>query len=120
MPIVERLMRAAQADTGLLRLLDSQGDRFSLAREVGSVFVARAREGGHGVRFPQRLPVRAGERRGRSRPARREAVLDMPIEQHLALAVSGFMVCVAERFGVAYDGWSGAPQTSVTGDVPTP
>jgi hypothetical protein len=44
MPIVETLMDTAKADTDVLGVLNSHGDRFSVPREVELLFAASSHE----------------------------------------------------------------------------
>lgn len=105
MSVIDELIKTAIADTDVLRLLDSQGDRFSTYRDVELLLRAPTAERadlvasfindhGYGVARAQ-----YGEEPSVL------VVLHMPIEQSVLLSVSGFMVCVSRLFGLEYDGW---------------
>jgi hypothetical protein len=105
MSAVEELMQTAVADTDLLRLLDSQGDRFAVPRDVEFLMRAPSVEKAELVasfvndHSYGKATVQAGEN-----PAVL-VVICMPIEQDIIMSVSGFMVCLSRIFGLEYDGW---------------
>jgi hypothetical protein len=115
MAIIDTLMQNAAADVELLRLLDSKGDRFSIAREVSFLLrcptVDKANtaasfinECQYGVATTQDLE---------ESPSVLVAVR-MPLEQHAIHSVSGFMACICELFGLEYDGWECTVQSAHT------
>jgi Regulator of ribonuclease activity B len=106
MSVVEKLMQTAASDTELLGTLDRQGDDFSVQRDVDFLLRAPSQEKAdivasfindyhYGVATPLESD---GEHSVR-------VVIRMPIQQQLALSVSGFMECLAALFGLDYDGW---------------
>jgi hypothetical protein len=105
MSAVDNLMQTAVADVELLRLLDSQGDRFGAFRDVEFLLRAPSDEQAElAASFVNdhsygRATVQAGEQ-----PAVL-IVIHMPIEQHIVMSVSGFMACLSRIFGLEYDGW---------------
>jgi hypothetical protein len=112
MSVIDELMKTAVADTDVLRLLDSQGDRFSAHRDVEFLLRAPTPEkadmvasfiNDHGsgvasVNDPEGLAVLV--------------VIRMPIDQSVILSVSGFMVCLSRLFGLEYDGWGCVAQAT--------
>jgi hypothetical protein len=114
MSVIDELMKTAVADTDVLRLLDSQGDRFSNHRDVEFLLRASTPEkaslaanfindhsfGVATVSDPEGLAVLV--------------VIHMPIEQSVILSVSGFMVCLSRLFELEYDGWGCVAQTACT------
>ncbi|WP_043957374.1 ribonuclease E inhibitor RraB [Lysobacter sp. A03] len=115
MTVVETLMEAAVADVELLRRLDSQGDRFGLPRDVefllrcptaekAEIVASFINEYQYGVAVEQDLETSPSVL----------VTVHMPIEQHALLAVSGFMACVCELYGLDYDGWGCVAQSART------
>lgn len=112
MSVIDELMKTAVADTDVLRLLDSQGDRFSTHRDVefllraptpgkASLVASFINEHSFGV-----ATLNDGE--GLSVLV----VIHMPIEQSVLLSVSGFMVCLSRLFELEYDGWGCVAQAA--------
>lgn len=108
MSVVQDLMNAAAADTDVLRSLDRSGDRFSAFRDVD--FLLRAPDAAkadlvasfvndhsYGVATVDGTDV--------------HVVVHMPVEQSIALCISGFYTCVAHLFRVEYDGWGCVAQS---------
>ena len=115
MAVVETLMETATADVELLRKLDSQGDRFSIPRNVdfllrcptaekAEIVAGFINEYQYGVATAQDLETSPSVL----------VVVHMPIEQHALHAVSGFMACVCELYGLDYDGWGCVVQSAHT------
>jgi hypothetical protein len=103
MSVVEALMDAAVADTDVLRSLDSNGDRFSVFRDVDFLLRAPTKE---------KADLVASFINDHSYGAARVqedlsvlVVIRMPVEQPIAMCVSGFFTCLSKIFGVDYDGW---------------
>ena len=106
MSMIDSLMETAAADVDLLRKLDSQGDRFAIARDVefllrapsadkASTVAGFINDYGYGVAVAQ----------GGADDPSVLVVVRMPIEQHAIHAVSGFMACLCKLFELDYDGW---------------
>ncbi len=106
MSVVEMLMESAKADTDVLRSLDSQGDNFARARDVDFLLRAPSREKAEaatgfindfqfGVAALQEVDGQYSVR----------VIINMAIQQHAILSVSGFMGCICALFGLEYDGW---------------
>ena len=106
MAFVDTLIQTAVADTDLLRKLDAQGDSFGIARNVDFLLRAPTAEKAavvasfindyqYGLATPQ-------ESDGQHSVL---VVINMPIQQHAILSVSGFMACVCKLFELDYDGW---------------
>lgn len=115
MAVIDTLIETAVSDTDLLRKLDSQGDRFSVPRDVEFLLRAPSAEKAtvvadfindyqYGVATPQDLEGSPSVL----------VVVHMPIEQHAIQSVSGFMACVCELFGLDYDGWGCVVQAART------
>lgn len=113
MSVIDTLTEIAIADTDLLRRLDEQGDLFDVPRNVDFLLRSPSAEKAslvagfindyqYGVATPQ-------ESEGEHSVL---VVVHMPIQQHSILAVSGFMACVCQLFGLDYDGWACVAQTS--------
>lgn len=111
MSLVEKLMRTAAADTDLLGVLNRQGDDLSVSRVVDFLVRAPSREKADTVagfiNDCQYGMATAGESNGEYAVT---IAIHMPIQQHLALSVSGFIECIAALFGLDYDGWECTPQ----------
>ncbi|WP_266183205.1 ribonuclease E inhibitor RraB [Dyella humicola] len=113
MSIVEELMQTATSDTDLLRTLDGQGDDFSVPRDVDFLMRAPSQERAELVANfinDNQYGVATAEESGGKHSV--NIVIRMPVQQHLALSVSGFMACVATLFGLDYDGWGCIAQKS--------
>ena len=95
-----------QADVDVLRSLDQHGDDFSIARDVDFVFRTSAKEKAETVigfiNDQQYARARIDQAENEYRVL---VTINMPIEQHVILSVSGFMSCLGAPFGVEYDGW---------------
>ena len=103
MNLVSELMETAAADTDVLRSLDSNGDTFAIARDVEFLLIAPDREKATLVaNFIN--DFRYGVAKVQDE-ASILVVVHMPVEQPIALCVSGFYACLAKLFGVTYDGW---------------
>lgn len=106
MSIVEELMNSAISDTDVLRALDSQGDDFGIFREVDFSFRCPT---------PEKANIVAGfisENQFGHATATHEndeskvlVIINMPVAQNIILSVSGFMTCIAELYGVEFEGW---------------
>ena len=115
MAVLDILVATAVSDTDLLRKLDAQGDRFSVARDVEFLLKAPSADKArvvadfindhqYGVATAQDLEDSPSVL----------VVVNMPIEQHAIQSVSGFMACVCELFGLDYDGWGCVVQAART------
>lgn len=103
---IQQLMEVASADTDVLRSLDSNGDDFSISREVDFLFRVDTQD---------KAEIVAGfindHQYGTAIPQEDDGQLSvsvkthMPVQQNIILSVSGFMECIAQLFGVEYDGW---------------
>jgi hypothetical protein len=103
--IVDTLLETARADTDLLFTNDKHGDVLSTSREVTFLLTApdRAKADLVGSFITDN---RYGSVTVES--AERHCIfvrIDMPIRQHIICSVSALMACVAEIFGIEYDGW---------------
>ena len=65
-----------------------------------------------GRRFHQRLSLRRRERRGARRRWAVQVIIHMPVQQNIITSVAGFMTCVAELYGLEFDGWGCIAQTA--------
>ncbi|ULU25308.1 ribonuclease E inhibitor RraB [Dyella terrae] len=111
MSVVKILMDGAAADTDVLRTLDRHGDDFSIPRDVDFKFRADTKEKAEivaGFLNDHNFAVAVVQLSNGEHSV--NAALYMSVQQNLILSVSGFMGCVAQLFGVGYDGWGCAPQ----------
>ena len=111
MAIVDVLLKTSYEDTRLLMENDARGDVFSVPRDVDFILVTDSERKAEDVsRFIH------DNRYGSARLHRRNehyevvVVIHMPVEQHILCSVSGLMACIAQVFGVHYDGWGCAIQ----------
>jgi hypothetical protein len=106
MSIVEKLIEAAMADTDLLRTLDSQGDDFSVPREVDFLLRTPSKDKADLVAgFINDYQYGAAVAEEHDGDHSVSVRIVMPIEQNILLPVSGFMECLAQLFKLEYDGW---------------
>lgn len=111
MSVVDKLVEAAAADTDVLRTLDRHGDDFSVSRNVEFQFRARSKEDADVVAaFINDNHYGIANTADRGNHFGVTATVHMQVFQSLTLAVSGFMECIAQLFGVEYDGWGCKPQ----------
>lgn len=104
--VVQKLMNSAVANVDVLRSLDSHGDDFSKFRDVDFLFYCPNEEKAELVAAfindHQYGVATASHKNGESTL---QVVINMPIQQHIILSVSGFMTCLAELYGLDFDGW---------------
>ncbi|KWH49829.1 hypothetical protein WT63_06445 [Burkholderia anthina] len=106
MSTIAALMDTAVADVELLRVLDSDGDDFSIPRDVEFLLRGPSAEKTSLVasfindhQYGRAIADQSGE------IYRVLVVINMSIQQHNILSVSGFMVCLSMLYGLEYDGW---------------
>ena len=106
MSVIGKLIDSAVADVDVLRSLDRNGDDFSKFRDVEFFFRCPDQEKADLVagfineyQFGQAVP---NHEDGESTIL---VTINMPVEQHIILSVSGFMTCIAELYGIELDGW---------------
>ncbi len=106
MTITDVLLRTAYEDTELLRKNDAHGDVFSVPRDVDFLLVAKDKDKAELVSSfindNQYGQARVDESDGLCNVL---VVVHMPIEQNILCSVSALMACVAQIFGIEYDGW---------------
>ena len=115
MAVLDTLMETALADVDLLRQLDAQGDRFGVPRDVDFLLRCPTPDKADIVASfinEYQYGVATVQDQGGSPSVR--VVIRMPIEQHMLQAVSGFMACVCELYGLEYDGWGCIVQSAHT------
>lgn len=106
MSVVEDLMATAEADVDLLRSLDAKGDNFAVQRDVDFSFHAPTAEKAELIRdFINEYQYGVASVHEDDGVHRIQVVVNMPIQQHIIGAVSGFMVCVAHLYELEYLGW---------------
>lgn len=106
MRLVDELMQTAEADTEVLRSLDSNGDRFAILRDVDFLIRAVSRENAEIIAgFINEFSYGIASVQESEGEFSVLVIINMPVTQQVILSVSGFMVCVARLFGAAYDGW---------------
>jgi len=109
--VVEALLNNAYQDSMLLQGNDEKGDVFSIPRDVDFLFYAPDKEKGELV-----ASFINDNSYGDARYYQSEenhcikVIINMPTEQHIINSISGFMVCIAEIYGLEYDGWGCALQ----------
>ncbi len=106
MSVIQKIMESSETDTDVLRRLDSEGDNFTAVREVDFTFICPDMN---------KAEVVAGflgdYQFGRSEIINEQdqwevlVQIDMPVTQNVLLSISAFMTCIAELYGVEYDGW---------------
>ena len=111
MTAVEALMEAAVADTDVLRSLDGNGDHFAVFRDVDYLLRAPTQEKAELV--ASFINDHSYGKAQLQDDLSVLVVIRMPVEQPIALCVSGFFTCLARLFGVEYDGWGCVVQSQV-------
>ncbi len=108
MNIVATIMENADSDTDVLQSLDRNGDRFAVFRDVDFLLCTPDQE---------KAALVAGFINDHSfgRATNQDNVdvlvtINMPVEQPVALCVSGFFAFISQMFGIEYDGWGCAAQ----------
>jgi hypothetical protein len=106
MKLAAKLMEIAASDTDLLLSLDEKGDHFASPRDVEYFFWASDREKAELLAdFVNDYRYGRAEAQESDHKFSVLVTVNMPIQQHELLAVSGFMVCLGELYGLEYDGW---------------
>ena len=112
MSVIGKLMDSAVADIDVLRSLDSNGDDFRKFRDVDFLFRCPDKEKAglvsgfiNDYQFGRAVP---SDENGESTIL---VTINMPVEQHIILSVSGFMTCLAELYGLEFDGWGCVAQS---------
>ncbi|KEZ04794.1 hypothetical protein GQ57_15840 [Burkholderia sp. MSh2] len=106
MSTVATLMDTAVADVELLRVLDADGDDFSIPRDVEFLLRGPSAEKAAIVASfinDHQYGRATADQSGAGH--RVLVVINMPIQQHNILSVSGFMACLGMLYGLEYDGW---------------
>jgi hypothetical protein len=103
MEFVATLMETAVADTDVLRSLDRNGDHFSKFRDVDFLLVAADAE--KAALVASFINDHSYGKAVLQDAASVLITINMPVEQPVALCVSGFFTCLAQLFDVEYDGW---------------
>jgi len=112
MAVIEKLMESVEADINVLHALDRQGDRFSISRPVDFLLRAESREkavlvAGFINDYQSGIAKANEDENGHSI----QVLINTPVEQNVILSISGFMLCIAELYGLEYDGWGCTAQT---------
>ena len=106
MSVISKLMEATEADTDVLRSLDSNGDDFSKFREVDFSFKCPNKEKAETVAgFLDDFQYGKASVLFEEDQYLVQVLIEMPVTQNILLCVSGFMTCIAELYGVEIDGW---------------
>ncbi|HEF5874760.1 TPA: ribonuclease E inhibitor RraB [Burkholderia cenocepacia] len=107
MSTIATLMDTAVADVELLRVLDADGDDFSIPRDVEFLLRGTSAEKTSLVAsfINDHQYGRASADHQSGEIYRVLVVINMPIQQHNILSVSGFMACLSMLYGLEYDGW---------------
>ncbi|WP_266180359.1 ribonuclease E inhibitor RraB [Dyella humicola] len=105
-PILEKLLEVADGDTDTLRELDSNGDDFSIPREVEFMLLADSKESAdNAADIINDFKYGTAEVLSEEGVYSVQVVIFMPVMQNVILSISGFMQCFAQSFGLKYDGW---------------
>jgi hypothetical protein len=106
-------MEATEADTDVLRSLNSNGDNFSEFREVDFTFKCDSKEKAETVAgFLDDFQYGKASVLNADNEYMVQVLIDMPVTQNIILCVSGFMTCIAELYGVEVNGWGCIAQNS--------
>jgi hypothetical protein len=106
MKTIEKLIENAMADVELLAKNNLHGDVFTVPRMVDFLLIATNKEKADLVcGFINDYAYGAASTNSESGDHRILVQINMPITQHVLHAVSGFMQCIAELYGLEYDGW---------------
>ena len=113
MSLIKKLMDGAAADVDVLHALNKQGDDFSKFRQVDFRLRSPSQEKAELVagfvndfRYGDASAV---EYNGAWTV---QVVIHMPVQQSIIASVAGFMTCVAELYGLEFDGWGCVAQTA--------
>ena len=99
-------MDTARADTDLLYKLDARGDDFSIPRDVDFLLKAPSREKAELVRdFVNEFQYGVAKTIDTAGEFSVLVVINTPIVQNVILSLSAFMECLAQLYGLDYDGW---------------
>ena len=106
MSVISKLMEASEADTDVLRRLNSDGDDFSKFREVDFTFKCESKDKANTVAgFLDDFQYGKASVIVEEEQYMVQLLIDMPVTQNILLCVSGFMTCIAELYNVEIDGW---------------
>jgi Regulator of ribonuclease activity B len=106
MSLVEDLLANSARDTDLLKKNDARGDDFSKPRTVDFLFLTANRELADLVRdFVEDNQYGDAKVELVGEEFRILVQVFMPTTQQVLCSVSGLMACLAELYGVHYDGW---------------
>lgn len=90
----------------MLRSLDAQGDKFAIPRDVDFLLLAPSKEKAEiaaGFINEYQFGVATAQEQDGKHCV--QVIINVAIQQHAILSVSGFMGCVCALFGLDYDGW---------------
>jgi hypothetical protein len=106
MSVISKLMEATEADTDVLRSLDSNGDDFSRFREVDFTFKCQSKEKADTVAgFLDDYKYGRASVIFEDDQYMVQVLIDMPVTQNILLSDSAYMTCIAELKSVEIDGW---------------
>lgn len=106
MSVISKLMEVTEADTDVLRSLNSNGDDFNKFREVDFRFKCDCKEKAETVAgFVDDFQYGKASVLNEDNEYMVKVLINMPVTQNIILCVSGFMTCIAELYGVEIDGW---------------
>ncbi|WP_027330329.1 ribonuclease E inhibitor RraB [Marinimicrobium agarilyticum] len=113
MSVVDALLDNAYQDTQLLIVNDEKGDDFKIPRDVDFVFYTTDKQKADtvaGFVSDNNYGSAFISTQGDNYVVR--VVVNMPSTQHVICCTSGLMACIAQLFGVEYDGWGCVLQTT--------
>ena len=106
MSTIQHLIDNATADIDLLTKNDAQGDVFARPRMVDFLLIAPDEEKANLVAgFVNDFGFGAASVDSQTGDHRILVQVEMPTTQHVLQSVSGFMQCLADLYGLQYDGW---------------
>ncbi|MBB1328416.1 ribonuclease E inhibitor RraB [Pseudoalteromonas sp. SR43-7] len=106
MSVISKLMEATEADTDVLRSLDSNNDDFSKFREVDFTFKCESKDKADTIAgFLDDYQYGRANVITEDDQYMVQLLIEMPVTQNIILCVSGFMTCLAELYNVEVDGW---------------
>ena len=120
MSTIQNLMHNAMADVDLLSKNDARGDVFVMPRVVDFLLIAPDRAKAELVcGFVNDFAFGAASVESESGDHRVLVQIEMPTTQHVLHSVSGFMQCLADLYGLHYDGWGCVLQNTQGGSAAT-
>lgn len=113
MSLIKKLMDGAAADVDVLHSLNKQGDDFSKFRHVDFLLRSPSKDKAELVAsFVNDFRYGDASAMERDGAWAVQVVIHMPVQQGIITSVAGFMTCLAELYGLEFDGWGCIAQTA--------